>query len=360
MIKVGVIGYGYSAKTFHLPLIASSGSFELAAISSSQTELLRMKHPSVAIYDDAQALIANAKLELIIITAPNDVHFSLAKLCLESGINVVLEKPMVTTSLQAEELVKLAKECGLLLSVFHNRRWDGDFLTVKKLLANNQLGSIRLFESHYDRFRPTVRQRWREQAGAGAGIWFDLGSHLVDQAISLFGLPEALTARCLAFREGSQTTDYFHVLLHYKDLEVVLHASSFSAAPNVRFRIEGTQASYVKYGFDPQEEQLKKGITPNEPAYGVETEEDYGHCYSQFPSETSGTIDSIDRQIVKTAIKTTNGCYQQYYTEIAAAINLGAGNPVNPDDAIDVLRILELTEISSISGKKMSLPATEC
>lgn len=360
MIKVGVIGYGYSATTFHLPLIVSSGSFELAAISSSQTELLRMKYPDVAIYDDAHALIANENLELIIITAPNHVHFSLAKLCLESGINVVLEKPMVTTSLQAEELVKLAKKRGLLLSVFHNRRWDGDFLTVKKLLENNQLGSIRHFESHYDRFSPTVRQRWREQAGPGAGIWFDLGSHLVDQAISLFGLPEALTARCLALREGSQTSDYFHVVLHYKNLEVVLHASSFSAAPNVRFRIEGTQASYVKYGFDPQEEQLKKGITPNEPAYGVETEENYGHCYSQFPSETSGTIDPIDRQIVKTAIKTTNGCYQQYYTEIAAAINLGTGNPVNPDDAVDVLRILELAEISSISGKKMILSATEC
>jgi scyllo-inositol 2-dehydrogenase (NADP+) len=359
MIKVGVIGYGYSAKTFHLTLIASSGSFELAAISSSQTEVLRIKYPDVAIYDDAHALIANENLELIIITAPNHVHFSLAKLCLESGINVVLEKPMVTTSAQAKELVELAKKRCLLLSVFHNRRWDGDFLTVKKLLANNQLGSIRLFESHYDRFRPTVRQRWREQAGPGAGIWFDLGSHLVDQAISLFGLPEALTARCLALREGSQTSDYFHVLLHYKDLEVVLHASSFSAATNVRFRIEGTQASYVKYGFDPQEEQLKKGITPNEPAYGVETEEDYGHCYSQFPSETSGTINSIDRKTVKTAIKTINGCYNQYYTEIAAAMTLGGCNPINPDDAVDVLRILELAEISSISGKKMILSATE-
>jgi scyllo-inositol 2-dehydrogenase (NADP+) len=140
----------------------------------------------------------------------------------------------------------------------------------------------------------------------------------------------------------------------------VLHSSSFSAAPNVRFRIEGTQASYVKYGFDPQEEQLKKGITPSEPLYGVEVEENYGHCYSQFPSETCGAIDSIDRQIVKTAIKTTNGCYQQYYIEIAAAMTLGGCNPINPDDAVDVLRILELAEISSISGKKMTLSATEC
>jgi scyllo-inositol 2-dehydrogenase (NADP+) len=352
MIKVGVIGYGYSAKTFHIPLIESSASLELVAINSSQTELVRIKYPRISIYENVQELITCANLELIIITAPNNVHFSLAKLCLENGINVVIEKPMVTTSLQAQELVKIAKERGLLLSVFHNRRWDGDFLTVKRLLKHNLLGSVRFFESHYDRFRPTVRQRWREQPGLGAGIWFDLGAHLVDQAISLFGLPKALTARCLPLKEGSQTTDYFHVLLHYDNLEVVLHASSFSAAPNVRFRIEGTQGSYVKYGFDPQEAQLKMGITPDESLYGVETEENYGRLYSELSSDVSGKIN-------ETIVETINGCYQQYYTEIAQAITLGGCNPVNPDDAVDVLRILELAEISNNSGKKMMISKAE-
>jgi scyllo-inositol 2-dehydrogenase (NADP+) len=340
MIKVGVIGYGYSAKTFHIPLIETSEYLELVAINSSQKELVREQHPNIAIFDTAQALITSANLELIVITAPNNVHYSLAKLCLEYGINVVIEKPMVTTSVEAHELVDLAKEQVLLLSFFHNRRWDGDFLTVKKLLKNNQLGDIRYFESHYDRFRPTVRQRWREQAGKGSGIWFDLGSHLVDQAINIFGLPEALTARCLPLRAGSQTTDYFHVQLHYENLEVVLHASSFSAAPNMRFRIEGTKGSFIKYGFDPQEEQLKKGISPISSLYGVENEENYGHLYTEFSSA---------------AIETQQGCYNQYYLEIAQAIKLAGCNPVNPADAVGVLKILELAEISSENGKKMMI-----
>lgn len=338
MIKVGVIGYGYSAKTFHMPLIKTSKSLELAAISSSQKETVGMKYPNVSIFETAQDLITSGNLELVVITAPNNVHYQLAKQCLENGINVVLEKPMVSTSLEAEELVNLAKDRSLMLSVFHNRRWDGDFLTVKKLLDNNLIGDVRFFESHFDRFRPTVRQRWREQPGQGSGIWFDLGSHLVDQAISLFGSPEAITARCLPLREGSKTTDYFHVLLHYKNLEVVLHASSFSAAPNNRFRVEGTKGSFVKYGFDPQEEQLKNGITPSQSSYGMEIAEHYGILYSDSSSEL---------------IETEGGCYHQYYSGITEAIQSGSSNPVNPEDAVEVLRILELAEKSSINGETL-------
>ena len=338
MIRVGVIGYGYSAKTFHIPLIKISESLELTAISSSQKETVERKYPHISIFETAQDLITSGNIELVVITAPNDVHYQLAKQCLENGINVVLEKPMVTTSLEAQELVNLAKERSLILSVFHNRRWDGDFLTVKKLLENNLFGDVRLFESHFDRFRPTVRQRWREQPGQGSGIWFDLGSHLVDQAISIFGLPEALTARCLPLREGSKTTDYFHVLLHYKSLEVVLHASSFSAAPNIRFRVEGTKGSFVKYGFDPQEEQLKDGMTPNESLYGVEISEHYGSFYSDSSNEL---------------IETEAGCYHQYYSRITETIKSGASNPVNPEDAVEVLKILELAEKSSINGKTL-------
>jgi scyllo-inositol 2-dehydrogenase (NADP+) len=339
MIKVGVIGYGYSAKTFHIPLITASESVELAAISSSQKETVEAKYPHVSIFETAHDLIINGNVELVVITAPNDVHYPLAKLCLENGINVILEKPMVTTSVEAEALVRLAKKRSLLLSVFHNRRWDGDFLTVKKLLDNNLVGDVRFFESHFDRFRPTVRQRWREQPGQGAGIWFDLGSHLVDQVVSLFGLPKAITARCLPLRENSKTTDYFHVLLHYENLEVVLHASPFSAAPNNRFRVEGDQGSFVKYGFDPQEEQLKHGMTPQDSLYGVETVGEYGCFYSESSSEI---------------IKTERGCYHQYYSGIAAAMTSKGSNPVNPEDTVAVLIILELAEKSSIKGETVA------
>lgn len=341
MIKVAVIGYGYSAKTFHMPLINTSEAFELIAISSSQKDLLKRHYPQVVVFDTAQDLIKNADVDLVVITAPNDAHYPIAKQCLECGLNVIVEKPIATTITEAQELVTIAQERSLLLSVFHNRRWDGDFLTIKKLLDNSMVGDLRFFESHFDRFRPTVRQRWREQPGQGSGVWFDLGSHLVDQAISLFGLPEALTARCLPLRENSKTTDYFHVLLHYQDLEVVLHASSFSAAPNMRFRLEGTNGSFVKYGLDPQEQQLKAGITPSDPCYGVEDSGDSGRFYS----ESSSAL-----------IETEQGCYQQYYAEIGAALALGADNPVNPKEAVVVLEILELAEISSAKGARLIIP----
>jgi len=341
MLKVGVIGCGYSAKTFHIPLINASDSFQLVAISSSQKDAVASEYPQATIFETAQDLISSADVDLVVITAPNDAHYPIAKQCLENGLNVVVEKPMVTTSIEAQELIEIARERSLLLSVFHNRRWDGDFLTVKKLLDQAVVGDVRLFESHFERFRPVVRQRWREQAGLGSGIWFDLGSHLVDQAVSLFGLPDALTARCLPLREGSETTDYFHVLLHYQNLEVVLHASCFSAAPNNRFRLEGTKGSYIKYGLDPQEPQLKNGMTPNDRGYGVEDTQDHGRLYFESSSEL---------------IKTEQGCYQKYYAEICEAIESGTDNPVDPEDAVEVLKILELAEKSSVNGTTLLVP----
>ena len=338
MIRVGIIGFGYSAKTFHIPLIEPIDSFIFTSISSSQQAAVKEKHPYVSIYESPEALIASGEVDIVIITAPNDVHYSLAKLCLENDIHVVLEKPMTSTSLEAQSLIALAKERSLVLSVFHNRRWDGDFLTVKKLLKENRLGDVRYFESHFDRFRPNVRERWREQPGPGSGIWFDLGSHLVDQAICLFGIPNSVTARCLPMREKAKTTDYFHVQLHYENLEVVLHASSFSAAPNCRFRVEGTKGSYVKYGLDPQEEQLKGGLAPNNADYGVEDEEGFGRLYSESSSEL---------------ITSEQGGYQEYYFELAEAIKSGAGNPINPEEADTVIQLLELAESSSALGERL-------
>ena len=340
MIKVGVIGYGYSAKTFHIPLIMAAYGLELTAISSSQQSLLALEHPDVMVLDTPEALISSGVIDLVIITAPNDVHYSLAQLALMQGLHVVVEKPMVTTSAEAQKLVELAEQTGLILSVFHNRRWDGDFLTVKKLIENNAVGELRFFESHFDRFRPQVKQRWREQPGAGSGIWFDLGSHLVDQSVNLFGLPEAVTARCLASRDGAQTTDYFHVMLHYQQLEVVLHAGSFSAAPNQRFRLEGTEGSFIKYGLDPQEEQLKQGLSPNELLFGGENVNDFGRLYSATSSDR---------------VATEQGCYLAYYLALEYSILTGSDNPVKPESAVAVLKILELAERSSEQGKTLAL-----
>lgn len=332
MIKIGIIGYGFSAQTFHLPFIDSSESFELTAISSTKKEIVASKYPTAAIFDTATDLIHQADVDCIVITAPNDVHFPLAEACLLKGIHVILEKPMVTTSEEAIQLIELANEKSLTLSVFQNRRWDGDFLTVKKLIQDNTLGDIRIFESHFDRFRPTARPRWREQAGKGTGIWFDLGSHLVDQTIHLFGLPHAVTGRCLITRENSTATDYAHVQLHYEKLEVILHASLFSAGPNKRFLVEGTKGSYVKYGLDPQEDQLKKGIQPSHPTFGIEAQESFGQWYTDNSTAP---------------IATETGCYQDYYRAVANTISDNGQNPVSNTDSINVIKILELAIKSS-------------
>ncbi len=339
IIKVGIIGFGYSATTFHIPLIECIDGMQLVAISSSKYELVQAKHPSAMVFQSAEELVTSGLINLAVITTPNHTHFPLAKLCLENGVNVVVEKPMTNTVEEAEQLIRLADHKNLLFSVFHNRRWDGDYLTVRKLLRNGILGDTKFFESHFDRFRPTVQKRWREVSGLGSGTWYDLGSHLVDQTVELFGIPQALTARCLPTRKNSETTDYFHVSLHYEDLEAVLHSSSFTTAPNTRFRIEGTRGNYIKYGFDPQEAQLKSGLTPKDSKYGVENTSEYGTCYFNSSSE-----------IIETEI----GCYQQYYQKIVRAMRLKDENPVNPSNVLVTLKIIELAEQSGKLGKTLS------
>lgn len=340
MIKTAVIGYGFSAKTFHLPFIEASENFQLVSISTSNLEQVKMKWPDITSYQTAQELIQESNAQLVVITAPNDVHFSLAKLCLQNKKHVIIEKPMVTTAHQGEELVSLAKAQGLVLSVYHNRRWDGDFLTIKKLIQNGSIGRVRFFESHFDRFLPVVRDRWREQPGPGTGNWFDLGSHLLDQALCLFGMPQAITARCLVLRDNSKTTDYFHVLLHYSDCEVVLHGSPFSAGPNLRFQVQGTKGSFIKYGYDPQEELLKLGRVPNTPQWAEENKEQFGTLFTEAGSKI---------------IPTMRGSYQSYYSGIADAINAEKAVPVSGEDALRIINLLEIAEKSNRLGRTLAV-----
>ena len=340
MIKTAIIGYGLSAKIFHLPFINCSDKFSFAAVSTSKKEEAGKDFPGVKVYADAEDLIRNSGADLVIITAPNAVHFSLAKMCLEQGKHLVLEKPMVNRFVRAEELCVLAREKNRMLSVFHNRRWDGDFLTLKKLIKENTLGEIRYFESHFDRFRPNPGEKWREQPGPGSGIWYDLGAHLLDQALHLFGTPEALTARCLESRPAAKTVDYFHVMLHYPQTEVVLHSSSFSAGPNFRFRLEGPKGSFWKFGLDPQEPQLKDGMRPGDAGFGREKPELFGTFYDGSES----------RQI-----ETDTGCYRAYYQGVAEAISEGKPAPVSGEEGALVIKLLELAELSGTMGKTVSL-----
>jgi len=349
LIKVAVVGYGLSATVFHLPFVAHAKQFSLVAISSSQLESVQKKHPRITVYADAQQMIEESSADLIIITSPNLSHFPLAKLALESGKHVLIEKPMTATSEQALSLAKLAQRQSLVLSVYHNRRWDGDFLTLAHLVKSAQLGKIKVFNSHFDRFRPIVRNRWREQPGAGAGILYDLGSHLIDQALCLFGAPHSLTANCAMLRDGATTTDYFQVMLHYTNMEVVLQSSPFSADPNIRFQLQGTKGSYIKYGLDPQEDQLREGLSPNVPAFGVEPPSAYGKKYI---ADGEGALLSV------TKLQTMTGCYMDYYSQLAGAISNGLTVPVTALEGAKVIKLIELAELSSATKQRVEVDLT--
>jgi len=340
-IRVGLVGYGFASKTFHAPLIAGTANMELAAISSSDATKVHADWPGVQVVTDPQTLFDDPSLQLIVIPTPNDSHFPLAKAALTAGKNVVVDKPFTVTLSQARELDALAKAKGLLLSVFHNRRWDSDFLTVKSLLEEGRLGDVRYFESHFDRFAPQVRERWREQKGPGSGLWYDLGPHLLDQVLQLFGPPVALNVDMTELRPGAVTTDYFHATLIYPQRRVVLHVSALVAAQVPRFQLHGTKGSYVKYGLDPQEDRLKAGERP--------PQEDWGY------DMRDGTLTLVNGDGMKEeTLLTIPGNYPHYYAAIRDALNGVGSNPVTAEEAIKVMELIELGLRSA--EKRQTLP----
>lgn len=339
-IRTGIVGYGFSAKTFHIPFIKTLAEFEVSAMSSTQTQAVQSSFPQAELYPTANEMIEKSDVDLVIITAPNDVHYSLAKLALENNKHVILEKPFVTKSEQGQALIALANEKGLVLSVYQNRRWDGDFLTVKKLINENKLGKIKYYEAHFDRFRPEIRQRWRETASEGGGILFDLGPHLIDQTLQLFGMPTAITAHCQVMREGSNNVDLFTLTLHYPDKLASLHASLFCAGPNLRFKVQGDLGSYEKMGLDPQEDRLKAGITPSSAEWADEPPEDYGHFYNGETTEV---------------VKTERGGYQHYFLGIADAILHKKQVPVSANQALQSIQLIELALESNATGKTVQV-----
>ena len=242
---------------------------------------------------------------------------------------MVVDKPFTVTLSQARELDALAKSLGRLLSVFHNRRWDSDFLTVKRLLSEGTLGEILFFESHFDRFRPQVRNRWREQAGPGSGIWYDLAPHLLDQAVNLFGLPVSMTVDLAQLRPGAQTTDYFHAVLSYPQRRIVLHGTMVAAAESARYIIHGTRGSYVKFGLDPQEDRLKSGERL--------PQEDWGY------DMRDGVVTRVEgEELVEETLLTIPGNYPAYYAGIRDALNGTSENPVPASQAIQIMELIEL------------------
>ena len=339
-IKVGLVGYGLSGATFHAPLLCVLDEFEIVKVVSSKQDVVKNDLGDIKVVSGLEEVLEDAAIDLVVITTPSGLHFEMAKQSLLSGKHVILEKPMVVETKEAEELIKIAEEKNLLLSVYHNRRWDNDFLTVKKLINDGTLGDINTYQVHFDRFRPVVRDRWREKQGPGSGMLFDLGSHLIDQALHLFGIPQFVQADVFAQRENGVTDDYFHVILGYEKLRVILHSGSIVPNNGPRFQIHGSKGSFIKYGIDGQEAALREGKKPIDDSWGADEPQFYGKLVT-----IQG--DKEDHKI----IPTVHGSYSTYYKKIAESILEGKEAPVTALEGLSVIRIIEVALKSSVEKR---------
>jgi predicted dehydrogenase len=343
-INVGLVGYGMAARVFHAPLIQTVPGLRLKKVVERHGNDSGKLNPPVEIVRDASALFEDEEVDLVVITTPNSSHFELARHALLANKHVVVEKPFTTTSAQAQELIDLARAQHRIISVNHNRRWDGDFQTVRRLLEGKLLGRLVEFESHYDRFRNYPRPNaWKEQETEGSGILYDLGSHLIDQSQVLFGLPEMITSDLRIQRDFAKAIDNFELILHYDDLKVTLKGGMLVREQSPRFILHGTLGSYVKYGFDPQEQALKRGRVPSEEGWGLEPLELGG----RFSTEAGGLN-------LEGRIETVAGCYQSFYRNMVEAIGGRAELAVKPEEARNTIRIIELAIESS--ARKRSVP----
>lgn len=338
MIEVGLVGFGLAGRAFHAPVIRAVPGLHLAAIVQRTGNEAGEKYPDVRIVRSLDELLAIRGIRLVVIATPNDTHYSFARQCLEAGRDVLVDKPFTTTVEEAKALVELAKEKGRLLTVYQNRRYDGDFQALRKLVAEGALGRIVRFETHYDRYRPQLKPgAWRETTRPGSGILFDLAPHLIDHALVLFGLPEAVTADVRIERENAVADDAFDIMFHYpKALRAALRSSILAAVPRPRFVLLGTQGSFAKQTTDPQENNLRHGNIPKDGPWGAEPEEHWGLL----------TVPEGDK-LTQRRIPSENCDFRDYYANVRDSLLRKAAPVVTTEWAINVMRLLEMARESS-------------
>ena len=346
-LRVGLVGYGFAGQTFHAPVLGAVPGMQLAAVASSQPDKVRADWPGVAVEPDVHALLAaHPSVDLIVVATPNEAHFPVARAALAAGRHVVVDKPFTLNAGEARELVDLARAKQKLISVYQNRRFDSDFLTLRQMLDDGLVGRPVYFESHFDRYRPDVRVRWREQKVPGAGLWVDLGSHLMDQAVQLFGRPDSVQLDTAALREGAVVEDYFHAVLKWDQgphapLRAVLHATTLAADPSPRYILHGTRGSYVKYGVDPQEDALRTGARPGGEGWGAD------------PDDGLLTLIGDTGQPQPSTVPTQPGDYTRYYAAVRDAIAGTGPNPVMPEEALMLMELLDLGRRSAEEGRAL-------
>jgi scyllo-inositol 2-dehydrogenase (NADP+) len=347
MINVGLIGFGLAGRAFHSQVISRTPGMHLAAILQRTGDEAAKAYPDAKIVRSFDELLALPDVRLIVIATPNDTHAPFARAALASGHDVVVDKPFTTSYAEAVELANLAEKTGRFLTVYQNRRYDGDFQAIRDLVAAGTLGRIVRFESNYDRFRPNFKPNaWREKAAAGAGILFDIGPHVIDAAMVLFGKPEAVTADVRIERTGGLADDAFDIMLHYPDsMRAVLSSNILAAWQRPRFLLFGTKGAFVKHTVDPQESNLRFGNIPEKGPWGAEPEENWG-----LLTLSDGTNTTQRR------VPSGSGDYRDFYANVRDVLEGKAKPFVSLPYAVDVMRALELCRASSDQRRTLPWP----
>ena len=346
-IKVGLAAYGLSGRVFHAPLLHAHPGFRLHSILQRSKSNALEKYPEVQLVTSFEDLLTQADIELLVINTPEYLHYEMAKKALEAGKHVVVEKAFTTTTEEARELISLAREKSKMLSVFQNSRWHGDFLTIQKLIDSAMLGQVVDFEAHYDRFRNSVDEgNWKEESHPGTGVLYNLGSHMIDQVLVLFGWPEAVQADIRIQRPGGKVADNFTLELCYIQKKVTLKSSYLVREAGPRYVLHGVNGSFVKYGGDPQEAMLKSGMSPLDTDFGRESPEYWGRLNTDWQGlHLSGEIETLP------------GFYLGYYDSIYTALSEGKEPAVKAEEAMRVIAIIEAAVRSNAEARRIKLDA---
>jgi scyllo-inositol 2-dehydrogenase (NADP+) len=340
-VSVGIVGFGYAARVLHRPLISACG-MHIAGVVSRHSDAVRAVLPATPVLPDVESLLRLPALDLVVIATPNDLHEHQALVALDAGKAVLVDKPLAPSTVAADRLIQAADRGRCRLSVFHNRRWDSDFLTVRRLLDSGVLGAVHTYEARWNRYRPEVLDRWREHPARAGGVLNDLGTHLIDQALMLFGTPEWVQADVFCQRSSAAVDDAFELRMGLGKLRIILSASCLSADPGSRFRIHGQLGSFCKSGLDAQEEHLKSGWSPADPEFGQEP-----------PAQCGSLI--VGDSAMATRVPTERGHWLGFYNQLRACLETGAPPPVRAAEAREGLRIIEAARRSSESGMRVRL-----
>jgi predicted dehydrogenase len=342
-IVAGITSFGMSGLVFHGPLLDAHPGFHLKSVLQRTKDTAMDKYPDIQIVRTMEELVHDPEVELIVVNAVNETHYPHARMALEAGKHVVIEKPMTNTIEEGKELIELARQNDLVLTVFQNRRWDSDFLTIQKILQDGLLGRLVEFNASWDRYRNYIQPNtWKEETGPGSGLLYNLGPHLIDQAVVLFGMPDAVAADIRAFRTDSKVDDFYEIYLQYPEVKVRLHSSYLVREPYPRFTLHGTLGSFVKYGLDVQEAALKVGENPDKPGWGIEDAEIWGTLNTE-----------IDGEHVMKKIESEPGNYMTFYDNVFDAIRKGAPLAVIPQESLLNIHIIQLAFQSSKEGRAL-------